>query len=515
MSGRTPYYITTPIYYVNYAPHVGHAYTTIACDVMARFKRLDGFDVKFLTGTDEHGQKVQKSAEAFGTTPQELADKNSQNFRDLAKLLNVSNDDFIRTTEARHITAVQFLWERLLESGDVYLGSYSGWYSVRDEAYYNEDELTERDGQRFAPTGAPVEWVEEPSYFFRLSAYADLLLKLYDEQPQFIMPSGKRSEVISFVKGSLRDLSISRTTFDWGIKVPGDEKHVMYVWLDALANYITAVGYPDTTGDFAKYWPADLHMVGKDILRFHTVYWPAFLMAAKLPLPRRVFAHGWWTVEGEKMSKSLGNVVKPADLIDTYGLDQTRYFLMREIPFGNDGDFSKRAMAQRINVDLANGYGNLCQRVFSMIQKYHDGQLPAPDALSDEDHALLNAAKGMLEAVRAELDVQAFNKALDAIWRVVDEANRYVQEMAPWSLSKTDRVRLGTVLYTLADVIRQLAIMTQPFMPETSNRILDLLMVPADQRGFANLSANPLTPGTLLPPPAPAFPRYVEPEEAK
>lgn len=515
MSGRTPYYITTPIYYVNDAPHVGHAYTTIACDVMARFKRLDGFDVKFLTGTDEHGQKVQKSAEAFGTSPQALADKNSQNFRDLAKLLNISNDDFIRTTEARHIKAVQFLWQRLLESGDVYLGSYSGWYSVRDEAYYNEDELTERDGQRFAPTGAPVEWVEEPSYFFRLSAYAEPLLKLYEEQPQFIMPSGKRSEVISFVKGSLRDLSISRTTFDWGIKVPGDEKHVMYVWLDALANYITAVGYPDTTCEFAQYWPANLHMVGKDILRFHTVYWPAFLMAAKLPMPRRVFAHGWWTVEGEKMSKSLGNVVKPADLIDTYGLDQTRYFLMREIPFGNDGDFSKRAMAQRINVDLANGYGNLCQRVFSMIQKYHEGHLPAPDALSDDDNALLTAAKGMLDAVRTELDVQAFNKALDAIWHVVDEANRYVQEMAPWTLSKTDKVRLGTVLYTLADVIRQLAIMTQPFMPDTSNRILDLLVVPADQRGFANLAAHPLTPGTLLPPPAPAFPRYVEPEEAK
>lgn len=515
MSGRTPYYITTPIYYVNDAPHVGHAYTTIACDVMARFKRLDGFDVKFLTGTDEHGQKVQKSAETFGTTPQELADKNSQNFRDLAKLLNVSNDDFIRTTEPRHITAVQALWHRLVESGDVYLGSYSGWYSVRDEAYYGEDELTERDGKRFAPTGAPVEWVEEPSYFFRLSAYADRLLKLYEEQPQFIMPSGKRSEVISFVKGSLRDLSISRTTFDWGIKVPGDEKHVMYVWLDALANYITAVGYPDETADFSKFWPADLHMVGKDILRFHTVYWPAFLMAAKLPLPRRVFAHGWWTVEGEKMSKSLGNVVKPADLIDTYGLDQTRYFLMREIPFGNDGDFSKRAMVQRINGELANDYGNLCQRVLSMIQKYHEGKVPTPDVLTDADHALLNAAKGMLDAVRAELDLQAFNKALDAIWRVVGDANRYVDEMAPWTLRKTDQVRLGTVLYNLAEVIRQLAILTQPFMPDASNRILDQLVTPADQRGFGDLSAHPLVPGTPLPTPAPAFPRYVAPEEAK
>lgn len=515
MSGRTPYYITTPIYYVNDAPHVGHAYTTIACDVMARFKRLDGFDVKFLTGTDEHGQKVQKSAEAFGTSPQELADRNSQNFRDLAKLLNVSNDDFIRTTEPRHITAVQALWGRLLDSGDVYLGSYSGWYSVRDEAYYNEDELTERGGQRFAPTGAPVEWVEEPSYFFRLSAYADRLLKLYEDQPQFIMPSGKRSEVISFVKGSLRDLSISRTTFDWGIKVPGDEKHVMYVWLDALANYITAVGYPDESGEFSRYWPADLHMVGKDILRFHTVYWPAFLMAAGLPLPRRVFAHGWWTVEGEKMSKSLGNVVKPTELIDTYGLDQTRYFLLREIPFGNDGDFSKRAMAQRINGELANDYGNLCQRVLSMIQKYHDGKVPEPAAFTEADNTLLTAARGMLDAVRAELDVQAFNKALDAIWRVVGDANRYVDEMAPWSLRKTDPIRLGTVLYTLAEVIRQLAILTQPFMPDTSNRILDQLVIPDDQRGFADLKAAPLVSGSALPVPTPAFPRYVAPEEAK
>ncbi|MFV3076938.1 methionine--tRNA ligase [Niveispirillum fermenti] len=516
MSGRPPYYITTPIYYVNDAPHVGHAYTTIACDVMARFKRLDGFDVKFLTGTDEHGQKVQKSAENFGTTPQALADKNSQNFRDLAKLLNISNDDFIRTTEPRHIRSAQAIWQKLVENGAIYLGSYNGWYSVRDEAYYGEDELSERDGQRFAPTGAPVEWVEEPSYFFRLSDYTDKLMKLYEEQPQFIMPSGKRSEVMAFVKRGLKDLSISRTTFDWGIKVPGDEKHVMYVWLDALVNYVTAIGYPDTDNPaFKTWWPADLHMVGKDILRFHTVYWPAFLMAAGLPLPKRVFAHGWWTVEGEKMSKSLGNVVKPGDLLETYGLDQTRYFLLREIPFGNDGDFSKRAMVQRINGELANDYGNLCQRVLSMIQKYHEGRVPVPDALTDADRSLLGAAAGMLDAVRSELDVQAFNKALDAVWRVVGDANRYVDEMAPWTLRKTDQTRLGTVLYNLAEVIRQLAILTQPFMPDASNRILDQLVVPADQRGFGDLGAHPLVPGTLLPAPAPAFPRLVVPEEGK
>ncbi|WP_114391653.1 methionine--tRNA ligase [Oleisolibacter albus] len=515
MAGRTPFYVTTPIYYVNDAPHVGHAYTTIACDVMARFKRLDGYDVKFLTGTDEHGQKVQKSAEAAGIAPIALADRNSQNFRDLAALLNVSNDDFIRTTEPRHITAVQALWQKLVESGDVYLGSYSGWYSVRDEAYYGADELVERDGKRFAPTGAPVEWVEEPSYFFKLSAWQDRLLEFYEQRPDFIAPAGKRSEVVSFVKGGLKDLSISRTTFDWGIKVPGDDTHVMYVWLDALTNYITAIGYPDTSGDYARYWPADLHMVGKDILRFHTVYWPAFLMAAGLEPPKRVFAHGWWTVEGEKMSKSLGNVVKPAELVETYGLDQTRYFLLREIPFGNDGDFSKRAMMQRINGELANDYGNLCQRVLSMIQKYCGGALPQPGERTEADTKLLDAAAALLPAVRAEIDVQAFHKALDVLWSVIGAANRYVDEMAPWSLRKTDTVRLGTVLYTLAEIIRRVAILTQPFMPQASARILDQLVVPEEARRFSDLDAGVLAGGVALPPPQGVFPRYVEAEPGK
>lgn len=514
MSGRTPYFITTPIYYVNDAPHVGHAYTTIACDVMARFKRLDGFDVKFLTGTDEHGQKVEKSAEKAGIDPKTFTDRVSQNFRDLTGLLNISNDDFIRTTEERQRIAVQALWHKLVESGSVYLGSYSGWYSVRDEAYYNEDETAVRDGKRYAPTGAEVEWVEEPSYFFKLSQFQEPLLKLYEEKPDFILPAGKRSEVMSFVRGGLRDLSISRTTFSWGIKVPGDEAHVMYVWLDALTNYITALGYPDTApgSEFAKFWPADLHMVGKDILRFHTVYWPAFLMAAGLPVPKRVFAHGWWTVEGEKMSKSLGNVVKPADLLDTYGLDQTRYFLLREIPFGNDGDFSRKAMIQRINGELANDYGNLCQRVLSMIQKYCEGVLPVPGDLQELDVRLLDAARGMLPAVRAELDVQAFHKALDAIWSVIGQGNRYVDEMAPWGLRKTDAARLGTVLYTLAEAIRQVAIMTQPFMPASSNRILDQLAVPADARDFNALASGVLTGGVALPAPQGVFPRHVEPE---
>ena len=518
MPGRTPFYVTTPIYYVNDRPHIGHAYTTIACDVMARFKRLDGYDVRFLTGTDEHGQKVQKSAEAAGLSPQELADRNAQNFKDLAKLLNISNDDFIRTTEPRQHRAVQALWERMLAAGDIYLGSYSGWYSVRDEAYYGVDELRDGpNGTKLAPTGAPVEWVEEPSYFFRLSAFQDRLLALYEQRPDFILPAGKRSEVVSFVKGGLRDLSVSRTTFNWGIKVPGDESHVMYVWLDALTNYITALGYPVTEpgSPYSRYWPHALHVVGKDILRFHTVYWPAFLMSAGLELPRRVFAHGWWTVEGEKMSKSLGNVVAPHELLDAYGLDQTRYFLMREIPFGNDGDFSRRAMIQRINTELANDYGNLAQRVLSMIQKYCDGALPRPAELADADRRLLGAAQSMLASVRAELDNQAFHKALDAIWAVIGDANRYVDEQAPWSLRKTDMVRLGTVLHTLAETIRQIAILTQPFMPDSSGRILDQLAVSPFARDFKALADNPLTPGTALPPPVPVFPRHVEAERTE
>lgn len=517
MSGRQPFYVTTPIYYVNDVPHIGHAYTTIACDVLARFKRLDGYDVKFLTGTDEHGQKVEKSAKLAGVEPQAFTDRVSQNFRDLTGLLGISNDDFIRTTEPRHITAVQALWTRLRETGDIYLGSYAGWYSVRDEAYYGEDELRDGpNGTKIAPTGAECEWVEEPSYFFRLSAWGDRLLKFYEENPDFILPAGKRNEVVSFVKGGLKDLSVSRTTFDWGVPVPGDDAHIMYVWLDALTNYITALGYPDMAagGDFARYWPANVHMVGKDILRFHAVYWPAFLMAAGLPTPRRVFAHGWWTVEGEKMSKSLGNVVAPAELLEKYGLDQTRYFLMREIPFGNDGDFSRRAMMQRINGELANDYGNLAQRVLSMVQKNCAAAVPAPGAFTPADEKLLDAARALLPALRRELDMQAFHRGLDALWLVIGDANRYVDEQAPWALKKTDPARMATVLYVLAETIRHVALLTQPYMPTASARILDLLAVPADQRDFSAL-ASPLVAGTPLPVPQGVFPRLVEPEEGQ
>jgi methionyl-tRNA synthetase len=516
MPGPKPFYVTTPIYYVNDSPHIGHAYTTLACDVLARFKRLDGYDVKFLTGTDEHGQKVAKSAAVAGVDPQAFTDRVSQNFRDLAQAMGFTNDDFIRTTEPRHIAACQAIWKALEEAGHIYLDKYCGWYSVRDEAFYDEKELTKGpDGQKLAPTGAPVEWVEEESYFFRLSAWQEPLLELYERNPDFIAPQSRRNEVLSFVKGGLQDLSVSRTTFDWGVKVPGNEKHVMYVWLDALTNYITAAGYPDTAApDYVKFWPADLHMVGKDILRFHTVYWPAFLMAAGLQPPKRVFAHGWWTNEGHKISKSLGNVIDPLKLVERYGLDQVRYFLLREVPFGNDGDFSHRAMVQRMNSELANDYGNLAQRVLSMIAKNCDGAVPQRGTFSDDDTAMLDAAAALLPRLRDLMDRQLFHDALESVWVVIRAANGYVDRQAPWGLKKTDPARMQVVLYVLAETIRHLALVTQPFMPEASARLLDQLAVATDRRSFAALTAaDALVPGTKLPKPEGVFPRFVDSEE--
>lgn len=511
MSEDRRYYVTTPIYYVNDAPHIGHAYTTLACDVLARFKRLDGFDVKFLTGTDEHGQKVEKSAQARGMEPQAFTDQVSQNFRELADFLNFSHDDFIRTTEPRHVEACQAIWKRLQDEGYIYLDAYKGWYAVRDEAFYGEDELTKTpEGKRIAPSGAEVEWVEEPSYFFKLSAMADRLLEFYQANPDFILPESRRNEVVSFVKGGLNDLSVSRTTFKWGIPVPGDDDHIMYVWLDALTNYITAVGYPDeTTADWQRFWPADLHMVGKDILRFHAVYWPAFLMAAGLEPPRRVFAHGWWTNEGQKISKSLGNVIDPYELANTYGLDQVRYFMLREVPFGNDGDFSHSAMVNRTNGELANDYGNLAQRVLSMIAKNCGGEIPTPGPRTEEDDGLLTEATQVVATCREHIDRQAFHLALEALWSVIRAANGYVDRQAPWKLRKEDPDRMATVLYVLAETIRRLAILTQPYMPESSARILDQLGVPDDLRTFRDLDAEAaLDPGTKLPKPEGVFPRY-------
>jgi len=515
MSDKPTYYVTTPIYYVNDAPHIGHAYTTLACDVLARFKRLDGFDVRFLTGTDEHGQKVEKSAQAAGMDPQAFTDKVSQNFRDLADFMNFTHDDFIRTTEDRHIRSCQAIWKKLEEAGDIYLDNYGGWYAVRDEAFYGEDELTKTsEGKRIAPSGAEVEWVEEPSYFFKLSAWGDKLLAHYEANPDFILPESRRNEVMSFVKGGLNDLSISRTTFNWGVPVPDDDAHIMYVWLDALTNYITAVGYPDTESDlYRTYWPADLHMVGKDILRFHAVYWPAFLMAAGLEPPKRVFAHGWWTNEGQKISKSLGNVIDPIELANKYGLDQVRYFLLREVPFGNDGDFSHQAMVNRMNGELANDFGNLAQRVLSMVAKNCDGALPEPGDFGDEDRELLGAARGLLEAVRGHIDRQGFNHALEAIWTVIRAANAYVDHQAPWKLRKEDPARMATVLYVLAEAVRHLAILCQPVMPDTMAKMLDQLGVAEDARTFAALGEEgALVPGAALPKPEGVFPRYVEEE---
>ncbi len=514
MSSRT-YYVTTPIYYVNDVPHIGHAYTTLACDVLARFKRLDGYDVHFLTGTDEHGQKVETAAASAGLSPQAFTDKVSQAFRDLVGEMNYSPDNFIRTTEPRHYKSCQALWEKLVASGDIYLGKYAGWYSVRDETYFVEGETeVSQDGKRRAlPTGAEVSWVEEPSYFFKLSAWTDRLLDFYAKNPGFIGPDSRRNEILSFVKGGLQDLSVSRTSFSWGVPVPGDPKHIMYVWLDALTNYITECGYPDTDGPLWKYWPADLHMVGKDIIRFHCVFWPAFLMSAGIAPPKRVFAHGWWTSEGQKMSKSLGNALYPDELVKTYGLDPVRYFLLREVPFGNDGDFQRRAIIGRMNGDLANAYGNLCQRVLSIVAKNCGEKVPPKGPLTEADATLLDRGKGLLAIVRAELDEQAFHRALAAIWEVIADANRYVDAQAPWALAKTDPARRDTVLWVLAETIRRVTLLVQPFMPDSTAKILEQLGVPAESRTFASFDQE-LVPGIALPKPQGVFPRYVEPKAA-
>jgi len=502
------YYITTPIYYVNDRPHIGHAYTSVACDVMARFKRLSGYNVKFLTGTDEHGQKVEKSAAALGVSPKEMADSNAQHFQDMATLMNISNDDFIRTTEPRHVVSAQALWQKMAANGHIYLGSYSGWYAVRDEAYYQESELVDGPKGKMAPTGAEVEWVEEPSYFFDLSKWQDKLLAFYDANPDFIAPESRRNEILSFVKGGLKDLSISRTTFSWGIPVPDAPKHIMYVWLDALANYLSALGYPDNTQDLKSFWPADLHMVGKDIIRFHTVYWPAFLMAAELPIPKRVFAHGWWTIEGEKMSKSLGNAIAPAALVTEFGLDQTRWFLMREVPFGNDGNFSRERMITVINSELANNIGNLIQRTLSMIAKNCDGKVPSAP---DKPEEFLSKVYDNAGIIGNCIEEQSFNLALEEIVSLAMQANAYIDKEAPWKLKKENPARMEEVLYTLAETIRVLAILMQPFIPNSAFKILNQLIIPDDQRDFQHISASfALESGRMLPAPEPVFPRFME-----
>jgi len=515
MTGRQSYYISTAISYPNGPPHIGHAYEVIATDVLARFRRLDGDDVWFLTGTDEHGIKMEQTARAEGVSPREFSDRMTPKFEEMARALNCSNDDFIRTTEPRHYASVSKLWRRMRDNGDIYLDKYAGWYSVRDEAYYAEDELVDgADGDRLSPQGTPVEWVEEASYFFRLSAYAEPLMAHYEAHPEFILPASRRNEVMSFVKSGLRDLSVSRTTFSWGVPVPDDPDHVMYVWVDALTNYLTGIGYPDVESDsYRRYWPCDLHVIGKDIVRFHAVYWPAFLLSAGVPLPKRVFAHGFLNVKGEKMSKSVGNVVDPFDLIKGYGVDQIRYFFLREVPFGNDGNYSHETMVQRINADLANDFGNLVQRVLSMINRNCAGTVPAPNAIEGADQVLLDAAYGVADQMRKDMEVQAIHRALEALWRVIGDANRYVDQMAPWALRKTDPERMNTVLYVLAECIRNLAILAQPVVPTAAAAILDQLAQTPTARQFADLGADgALAPGLALPKPQGVFPRYVEAE---
>ena len=515
MANKSRFYITTAISYPNGAPHIGHAYEIIATDVIARFKRLDGHDVYFLTGTDEHGLKMLQTARQEGLSTPDFAKRNSARFAEMAVALNCSNNDFIRTTEERHHRASQAIWKRMADAGDIYKDRYAGWYSVRDEAYYDEGETTVRDGVRYGLQGTPVEWVEEESYFFRLSAYQDRLLALYEANPEFIGPRERRNEVVSFVKSGLSDLSISRTTFDWGVKVPDDPEHVMYVWVDALTNYITAVGFPDEAAPLWRFWPADLHVIGKDIVRFHTVYWPAFLMSAKIALPKRVFAHGFLFNRGEKMSKSLGNVVDPFTLTAHYGVDQVRYFFMREVSFGQDGTYSHEAIVNRINSDLANDVGNLAQRSLSMIGRYGDGVVPKPGTFGSEDNTMLAAADRLLERCRAEMSQQAIHLVLTAIWQVIADANRYFASQEPWALRKSDPQRMATVLYVAAEVVRQVAILLQPVMPVSAARMLDQVGVPGDARSFATLgAAGRLQPGVKLPAPEPVFPRYAEREGA-
>ncbi len=517
MSTRPKFYITTAISYPNGEPHIGHAYEAVATDAIARFERLDGKDVLFLTGTDEHGLKMKQTAVREGLTPRALADRNAARFREMAALLELSNDDFIRTTEPRHYEACVALWERMAANGDIFLKNYGGWYSVRDESFYRESETAVgADGVRIAtPTGTPVEWTEEETYFFRLSAYEDKLIAHYEANPDFILPPERRNEVTSFVRSGLEDLAVSRTTLDWGIPVPGAPGHVMYVWVDALNNYVTATGLLNA-GDDARegFWPADVHIIGKDIVRFHAVYWPAFLMSAGLPLPKRVFGHGFLLVKGEKMSKSLGNVLDPFVLVKEYGIDPFRFFFLREVIFGQDGSYSEDVIAARINADLANGLGNLAQRSLTMIAKGFDGCVPAPGPFTAADTAILEAADSMYAQARAAMDRQTIKTWLDAVWAVVSDADRYFASEKPFDKALSVE-RKGTILWVAAEVVRQLAILVQPAMPGSAAKLLDLLAQAPDARSFAALgSAGRLQAGTRLPPPVGVFPRYLRAEAA-
>ena len=485
------YYITTPIYYPSAKPHMGHAYSSIIADFFARFKRIDGFDVHFLTGTDEHGLKIQRAAEKKMIEPLIFCDEISQTFRDLSKTLNLSNTDFIRTTEERHKKTVQHLWGELKKNDDIYLSKYSGWYSVSDEAYYNEDEIIDKDGKKIASvSGSLVEWIEEESYFFRLSKWQDKLLDYYEKNIDFISPKSRKNEVVSFVKGGLKDLSISRKAFSWGIKVPGNPDHVIYVWLDALTNYLSALNYPDTNDLlFKKFWPASVHLIGKDILRFHAVYWPAFLMAANIPLPKKVYGHGWILSGDEKMSKSKGNILDPIDIINTYGLDPLRYYLIKEVSFGNDGNISQDRLEDCINSDLANNYGNLCQRVTAFAEKNCSLKIPDFKSFNNDDLIMLNKFTDNLEKIRQEIDKQNINFYISFIVSALFEANKYFNDQEPWK-KKADNDRLNTIVYTSLEMIRKISFMLYPIIPDSIDKALKIFNLDSKDINFESVASH-------------------------
>ena len=483
------YYITTPIYYPSAKPHMGHAYSSIIADFFARFKKIDGFNVYFLTGTDEHGLKIQRSAEKLNKDPKSFCDEISKTFEDLTKTLNLSNTDFIRTTEDRHKVSVQNLWNILEKNKQIFLSKYSGWYSVSDEAFYNEDEVEEKDGLKVAKSsGSAVEWVEEESFFFKLSEWEKPLLDFYEKNKNFILPESRRNEVISFVKSGLKDLSVSRKTFSWGVKVPSDENHVVYVWLDALTNYLSSLKYPDENNELYKnFWPADLHIIGKDILRFHAIYWPAFLLAAKIEPPKRVYGHGWILSGDEKMSKSKGNILDPLEIINVYGLDPLRYYLLKEVSFGNDGNISEEKLENCINSDLANNFGNLCQRVLSFAEKNCSSLIP-DHKFNDEDLEILKPLNN-LDKIRSFIDNQDINQYMSFIVDRLFAANKYFNDQEPWK-KKDDRMRLNTIVYTALELIRKITILLYPVMPETSVKVLNVFNEKENSINFVSLSDN-------------------------
>jgi len=498
-----PYYITTAISYPNGRPHIGHAYEAIAADAIARYHRQAGRDVRFQTGTDEHGLKMVQTARERGVETRALADEMSGYFKAMDDRLNISYDRFIRTVEEDHHAASRAIWQAMEAAGDLYLDRYEGWYSVRDEAFYDEKELVDGEGGKLSPQGTPVEWTAEETWFFRLSKYQQPLLDHYAANPDFIRPEARRNEILRFVEGGLSDLSVSRTSFDWGVKVPGSDGHVMYVWVDALTNYLTGAGYP---GELDRYWPADLHLIGKDIVRFHAVYWPAFLMSAKIALPKQVFGHGFLLNRGEKMSKSVGNVTDPIDLADRFGVDPLRYFLLREVSFGQDGSYSEEAIVTRCNADLANNLGNLAQRSLSIIAKSCDGKVPPAGEASAAEEALVESVKAAEVELHAAMADLAIHNALEGVWAAARDANQYFADQAPWSVRKTDPARADTILYYAAEAVRRIAIMARWAIPESADKLLDLLGQGADVRDF-NALTRPIAGGTALPTPVGVFPR--------